>query len=750
MEKIAVELLSAQTEENIDLILNSEFFKLGKWKPLGGFEGNYGAVENQQAHPVASLVEKITNAIDAILLKECKIREIDPMGKTAPGSMKDAVSQFFGDDKEREKKRKELAGLIQIRADGRKDAPNIIIIDGGEGQCPEDFENTFLALLKSKTEKKHINFVQGRYYMGGSGVLPYCGQKGYELIISRSAIVKSRWGWTIIRKNREKEQYEYFVYENQIPSFEKEEFNKIKDGTIIKLFNYMLPHKSTITTELRNDLDLFLFDLHLPVLLKETRADLKPIFSEITLDGNRGKISTHTELLEPQYKMPIIIESDFGKYGKRKIELFVFKSDGELVDKPNLIRTKRRFTSDEMVVFFTINGQTHAALGRSFIKNRCKKGQLEKDLLVNIDFSGISGADRVDIFMPSRERMRKTEITKEIEENIEECIKEDETLKLLNENRFRKLVEKGRVDYEFVNQFVNRLIQKNPALIKYLKTGGKIANPQVLGDKIEDKFNPPFFPTIFSIRGWDEKKGIFTKEIPINSKGTNISFELNAPDDYFDRNEYAGTLNLEPIDMLVRRKLIRGILALRLKPTIGATQGAIHLITVIVTRYDDQPLILRFNVKYISPTPEKPSVPREKKVPEPPKLSDYGLPEHRLIRKDSWSEFNWTGEDIVLIQEMDGGKASDLKICINMDSDDLHDYLIRNRITSDKSMGMIENMYKIGVLLYSFVSFIELKAKYGNNETPIDEMVSIIMKGISKTMLDLHISEEMLKVLIGE
>jgi len=53
--------------------------------------------------------------------------------------------------------------------------------------------------------------------MGGSGVLPYCGQNGYEIIISRSAVLGGVWGWTLVRKNRELEQYEYFSSESGIP-----------------------------------------------------------------------------------------------------------------------------------------------------------------------------------------------------------------------------------------------------------------------------------------------------------------------------------------------------------------------------------------------------------------------------------------------------------------------------------------------------------------------------------------------------
>jgi len=405
-----------------------------------------------------------------------------------------------------------------------------------------------------------------------------------------------------------------------------------------------------------------------------------------------------------------------------------------------------------MAVFFTINGQTHSAFPRSFIRTKCGKASLDKDMLVHISFSGISGADRVDIFPPSRDRMKKNTVTKELEETIRDCISEDATLKLLNEIRFRKTVEKSKVDIKFVTQFVTRLIARNPDLRRYLKTGGQVKYTPELGTKIKEQFKPPFYPTIFRIKGWDDKKGLYTKEIPIDSKGSQLSFELNAPDNYFDRILTPGILNVVPGDMLARRKLMSGVLELKFKPTKNMKIGDLHPVTLSVSRHEHEPLTQTFQVKYIAPIPK---IPHQPEIPsttsEPPKVADLGLPEHHLIYKENWGD-KWTGQDIVKMMEMNGNaKTSDIKVCINMSSDDLREYLIRNRITDANKRATVEKVYEIGILLYSFLSYVELKKQYESiEEIPIDGVVSTIMKGISKTMLDLHISEEMLKLLITE
>jgi len=189
---IALKLAQAESESEIRNLIETEpYFIRGGWKALGGIENNYGVILNQQAHPVAAIVEKIINSSDALLLKECKKSGIDPEGSDAPQTMFEAVEEFFniedGDlGRLDNKEKKDLAKNIRVIADGEKTAPNIIVTDLGEGQHHEEFEDTFLALLGSdKSQKRQIPFVQGLFCMGGSGVLPNCGENGYQLKISK-------------------------------------------------------------------------------------------------------------------------------------------------------------------------------------------------------------------------------------------------------------------------------------------------------------------------------------------------------------------------------------------------------------------------------------------------------------------------------------------------------------------------------------------------------------------------------------
>ena len=68
------------------------------WKPYGGDENNARVFENQQSSPENALVEKLTNSIDAILMKNCYIRGINPKDKDNPELPRDmdaAVEKFY-------------------------------------------------------------------------------------------------------------------------------------------------------------------------------------------------------------------------------------------------------------------------------------------------------------------------------------------------------------------------------------------------------------------------------------------------------------------------------------------------------------------------------------------------------------------------------------------------------------------------------------------------------------------------------
>ena len=158
-------------------------------------------------------------------MNECLALGIDPTSVRAPQSIRDAVAAFFEGINTSDKpyagqmkywpndKRTVVARGITVVATGAmpsKGYPCFTIADSGERQTPEKMPETLLSLNKSN--KLRIPFVQGKFNMGGTGVLKFCGVRNLQLIVTRRnpAVLgdssrfdhptDNQWGFTIVRR----------------------------------------------------------------------------------------------------------------------------------------------------------------------------------------------------------------------------------------------------------------------------------------------------------------------------------------------------------------------------------------------------------------------------------------------------------------------------------------------------------------------------------------------------------------------
>ena len=240
---LCLALLQAENEnEIIDILKKADYWEdNGCWEYFGGMENNWGIIGNQQSKPEAALVEKIVNSVDAVLMRECLYKSIDPESDEAPKNINKAAEIFFNikhgnlaDISPRI--RTEISKEIGLIATGKKNNPNYIIFDKGEGQEPNKFKDTLLSLNKSN--KLRIPFVQGTYNQGGTGVIRFCGKNHLQLIISkRYPGVKpknTRWGFTVIRRQKptvgiKHSVYTYLAPKKEILSFDKDEISLLRN-----------------------------------------------------------------------------------------------------------------------------------------------------------------------------------------------------------------------------------------------------------------------------------------------------------------------------------------------------------------------------------------------------------------------------------------------------------------------------------------------------------------------------------------
>ena len=790
-EKLLFNLLLAQSEEKVKKIIDSDAVLSNEknWRPYGGYETNFDTIDNQQKSPVAALIEKPINSIDALLLKECKLRGVDPKGKEAPQNMVEAVERFFdikkGDFSEvGREKRREIANNIRIILEGseRKPVePNIIVIDKGEGQHPSDFKNTFLFLHgKNKNE---IPFVQGRYNMGSTGALPNCGEYHYQLILSRKTPQllnqnqKDFWGFTSIRlhpagvKNGAIDiapWYEYCVNENgDIFSFPggplkilplAKDIGKdseiLESGTYIKMYNYDLPEgvRSQAQRDLWRAINKLLYYPALPMLIQDLRYP-KLHGDTTVLLGNRMRIFVdNNEMVEDKIKFPISIEADFGTFGKRSIEITVFKEK----------IAKNEFTSEDQAIFFTINGQSHATIGRSFLKSKTKANlyYLGNYMLVHIDCTDVSNNVKSQVFMPSRDRMRENTLTKFIEETLAEELSKHEGLKQLNQYRREQKVAENPKDEKFIENIITKLVQNNTSLLKFLpfrgnifstKSGKRGISDKKKGQKEKKRKNrkertveiQPYMgkdlPTFLEILKHKPEKGVCRKDVPINSYIL-MKFKTDVSNDYLTREMDGGIFEIEP-DLMRSRHLWNGIITAKLVPSEDAKIGKIEKARARLTRKFDTPLEVEFEIKYIKPVKII-----DKKVGRTrTQTQSFNFPKPTLVYKKlteggkTWEELDPDKWDENYISEVVPAGDNNLDIFINMDACVLHDFLRRQQ-PSQKKIEEIKRTYLTSIYLHSLMLYNELK-EIPNSESILPQA----MKAVAKITLDLIWNEGLIK-----
>lgn len=738
-------LIKAQNAQAVTELLQEDvFFKNSEWWPYGNTESNFSIISAQMRDSINALVEKLVNSADALLLAECLKRGIDPKGSKAPQSMEEAVERFFGVEDGNlaqldDKTRRELAKNIQVIADGDREKPNITVVDFGEGQNPEDFFTTFLSLPTERNNKADINFVQGKYNMGGSGALMFCGQpeERYQLLLSRRCPVlagsKNVWAFTLVRETA-KEGSKIPLFEclvdksGRIYEFASEFLNilpsgeKMHQGSFIKLFSYYLKSSSNINLDLWRPLNRRLFTPAIPITLFEGRFEKESIHGLTRImEGNKFRINGEEHKWVEKF---FPIQSDLARLGNRTIEVTLFKDQIEDTTKGvSKIRqfSIGEFTSPTEAVFFTVNGQTHHVIGKSTLETQANLKNLSRYLMIHIDVSDV-GPILNEIFHAAREGARDNEIYREIEERLLSDLKDNPLLRSLDEEYRGREIAKIQPDKGFIKRNVARILKHNPDWIKHLFKGADIILPQ--GKGTPHNFISSYIPTKF------ELKGNSLKEVPKSNKYSWIYFITDAPNDYLSRKVDKGEFKVESsVPFEKSYWLNEGMLSLKIITPLGVSVGTKISIKAILTRSDNLELSENVTIQYISDRINKggPSKPRQ------PKTEDYGLPEPDFVEKNRWGEFDpkWTAKDIAQVN----GSV----IHINADSHDLNSFL--SRYERKYSRDSIVEAYRTAIYLYAFILDNELSDKSSEeliNRDNKERLVSKLMQGISKVVLPLN------------
>ncbi len=703
-------LLRCEREEDVIETLGEwglDAYSDSDWHPYGGFDNNYGMIGAQQAEPLSALSEKVINAIDAILMRECLKRNIDPEGKDAPRDMYKAAEVFFelpsGNlAKVTTAKRTQLAEenihLILTGQMPRDGNPCILVVDTGEGQYPVDFQNTFLSLTRGN--KKRIAFVQGRYNMGGTGCLMFSGPRyNFQLIASRRnfelpGIRDSKWGFTLVRRrpplrNEKNSRFEYLAPGGNIIEMDFDEVKvlpgedyvpyliPIRTGSIIKLYEYQLPGaaRTLATADFYRAMSTRLWHLVLPVRITETRQykghTLQSTLSGmyIRLEDDRG------DVLEDGF--PCSFSLNIPEIGVVTGQICLFKKEAEV----------SRWISSREAVIFTVNGQSHGFFPNDiFRRGSVKLNWIRRSLLINVDCSKLNPAVLERLFMTSRDRLRGGPECGVLETALEDFLKKHEGLRYWNEKRHQELIaEQFHEDSSVIKDLFERLIANSPMLAALLGYGNKVRLSEP-GKQSEEQFRGRRFPTFLKLEK-EPDEGIFVKQCPQNSF-CRLRLLTDAENDYLDRAYEPGRLIIKPENLVKSTSLYNGRLEISLQPDQDYPVGRQFEIRVMLTSPEAIDGYFKVNFALQITEPIRPQTRKPTERTEP-KISYSALPEIHEIYRNQWGEaYEITTEQDMVTIIKDDGKTSAF---VNMDNRFFQSYLYQNAARKEK----ITNLYKL-------------------------------------------------------
>ena len=798
-EKLFWDLYRAGTEGDVDRIISNQqaMSSQENWRPYGGsaLENNVGVVQNQQSSPIAALIEKITNSIDAILMKRCYEENIDPRSSAAPKSIDEAVERFFPNNKNWDLSQHQYrqAENIQIIAHGPRKETSLVIYDNGEGQHPDNFSDTLLSLLRGN--KNDIPFVQGKYNMGGSGAIIFCGRKRYQLIASKR-FDRGPFGFTIVRKHpltklEEKKYkntwYEYFVIENQIPRFDMQEIDlglrgrQFTTGTLLKLYSYQLPSRSrsVISRDLNQSINEYLFEPALPIFTIDNNEryprDINP---ERSLYGLKRRLEKDKDDSKYIYKSFSEEVSDWGGF-KITCYVFKFKSDDK-GSKETKETIRREFFKSNMSVLFSMNGQVHGHYTNEFISRSLKFNLLKEYLLIHIDCSKLETEFRDELFMASRDRMKDGEESSELRKKVADILKRSQLKEIYNE--FKSKITSGDGDQNQILKDFGKNLPLNPDLTKLLQHTLNLDDIKKSKNKKSDKskkrssrkerspFDGKRYPSSFSINTKATNGEFPVIQIPKGTEST-IRFNTDVEDEYFDRIEEPGKLEMavlgyknsqnggsvkpQPTDIsellsVAKSSPNNGTIRLHIKSKEEVEVGDSIKIQATLTDPVDGDRTQIFWVKILD-------TPNINEKPKKDHTEDIGLPSlHKVIESKSqdepdsktWEEIDGSGmsfnADTIVQLFVEGDKLE--AVYINMDSNVLKKFIAKQ--DNEEKINLARNRYLSSVYFHTLFLYVISKnrkfsiGKEGENEVELQEYVADVFENYyAEFLLNFEISQ---------
>ena len=779
-QEVCLRLLSSDSEQAVCEIIAStpELSDNSNWYPIDGRETNFNVVTNQASTGGKALTELCTNMVDAVLMKHAHEKGVSLTGSDAPQSVIEGVRdlvQLTGArsgilaevDSPRYLQEFAEKNLIIGVTGGRRRNQSLCFtfVDNGEGQHPNDFEDTFLSL--SKGNKSDIPFVQGKYNMGSSGVLSYCGRRWYKLIVSRRHDASGDWGWTLVRRRPGGGMpvAEYFKIDGSMPSFSasvmhplnlnngsRDDKVHISSGTIVKLYDYRM-ESATSFRNIRESLNENLVSTILPFRLMDYRVtpqrtgrraqgvDERPVngmeFLLLRKDGDDEP--DETQVYEPGTKQDIgIVEHP---------ELGVISVQAIVLGRklPGWLNARRNNSR----VFHAVNGQVQFKQNRGYL-TRCRLSGLKDRIVIIVDASNLSEAAHNDVWKGDRENIRATDIGQIYKDEVSKIIERSEYLKDLQRRIAQEEME--NLTEESQTSLFQGLIDSDPSIAQLLPGGSTVTLPGRIGrgGRAPKEYQGNYSPTFLNLIWRTVRQN--GAEIAVDGR-RRVLFETDVVNNYLTRPDNRGRVFTMGLDnrFSYTSSLYNGSLTITFEALPSKVVPGEEFSVTVGLLHDSipEPVTEQLTLRVVAERSQPPP------GPTPPKPNDddgeettesRGLPPTKWLTRDGRS----IGEEETDpwpdgFTDQDGGRVQDLGdnqmlYCINYDNAHFRRFLDSER--NDLNKKVIAEQYRVGMLVlmlgledaYSRMEQNEIKTQLEEN---IDEIRRLSAQGAATVVMSI-------------
>lgn len=664
------------------------------WRPVGDREGNFGSI-GIGSDPGLALVERVTNAIDAVIEREYA-RRLQSKKKLHLLTPREAVQELFrvkdgrlaGLPIERKKNskevsRQELADNIRISLldSGVRKHPTVEVRDLGIGLTPTQVPQTILSL--NETNKIDKPYLAGAFGQGGSTALafsPYgtlvvtrrqpdlLGEGDADLV----SVTFVRYEELSASQNKNG-RFDFLVLENRaVPAFPAIHLGDFAPGTCVVHYAMEIPQYSQKITQITNSMwwlmQNALFDPVLPVWIEDHRkhpnSETEGKVERRTIAGNYTRLQDDKKSkVEHGGSVECTLRNQMGSV---RANFWVLRADPEASkDSPLEI-----YVDQHHPIVYTYNGQTHGTDERRFVTERLDLPYLARFLVIHVELDGLSALARRKLLSSTRDRLRRSDVFAEIRESVRAALSADEQLARLNRERKEALLSKhSETERQKMRERFAKLMDRFRAGVDIPKA--KPSDPSDGQGRPPQQHSPETQEPQSGARG--PLAALPTSEEPTFIKVANtqrpitvrldrhslIRLESDAPDEYLRHPHAKLVVTSDPdgvIEVSHHSDFHGGRCRIAISATEAARAGKGASLTILLMTVKKAVLSTKVNIKFEKPEEQAPTG-RDGKA-------KIQVPEPIPVYKSDWPSHGW--DEISVARVMLSNQETSLYV--NMDN----------------------------------------------------------------------------------